>query len=525
MGRFYFASHISDNILVTPPVEREDGTKVPGRLICKDAVIARTGWQTYQIADLDPDEAAALGVDLSSPTASIDLYRPEEELFAPATIASFNTAPVTFNHPDEFVATDNWREVAFGHVQAVRRGSEPLESGDLPLVADLVINSEPLFSEVLSGRLRQISCGYQYRLARAGKKLLMSAIVGNHVAVVPKGRAGPAVKIYDAAPEVPTPADSQGDPNKIAEVAPPPRESVKPELRQYSQSKETVVKKNWIAILTGLGLKQLAADPATNPEDLTAAASALHSRAMDSEESEESKAEKKKAEDAKRAKDEAEEKERKDKDTKDAKEAKDVADKKAADEAEEKKKAEDAKRAKDAEPSHFAPCKVKDCMDRDCRMHGALDSILEAHPKENAEDAAMNELKQLLSEFMTEEASAAHDDEAGVIEPISESEMDAEPEGKGKGNDALAADRAAEFAILKAARKTIVDSGDKALIANFNTRLSKFTGSSRANLGSHAAFARGARTRDGQGLTGNDRDKKLTDHFRQFRGKISQEAK
>ena len=86
-----------------------------------------------------------------------------------------------------------------GHVQNVRRGSEPLESGDIPLLADIIVTDRAAIEAVRAGD-RELSCGYVYKLARNGKgRLDQTQILGNHVALVSKGRAGSEARIYDAA--------------------------------------------------------------------------------------------------------------------------------------------------------------------------------------------------------------------------------------------------------------------------------------------------------------------------------------
>ena len=205
MAITYFASRISPNILITPPVGQigkpgEPGYQpgVPGFLICKDAIIARTGWQDYKVGDLNPDEAAELGVDLSNPNANISLYRPESEVYNSACLSSFEGMPVTDSHPQEFVDRETWRQVACGHAQNVRKGPV-LEDGNKSVIADLFVNVDPLAMNIENRAKRELSCGYEYRLGRENDKLLQTRIRGNHIAVVDAGRAGPEARIYDQA--------------------------------------------------------------------------------------------------------------------------------------------------------------------------------------------------------------------------------------------------------------------------------------------------------------------------------------
>ncbi|HBS60879.1 MAG TPA: hypothetical protein DEA44_16655, partial [Firmicutes bacterium] len=148
--------------------------------------IARTGWQDYL-----PHEIGLPGEQL------IKVYRAEEEVFSPATIASFEGKPVTDDHPSQDVRPDNIAAYGKGHAQNVRRGT-----GDLSdtLLADLVITAPILIAEIEAGK-REVSCGYDCDYVHTGVRYEQQVIRGNHVAVVEKGRAGDRVAIQDAQPK------------------------------------------------------------------------------------------------------------------------------------------------------------------------------------------------------------------------------------------------------------------------------------------------------------------------------------
>ena len=76
----YFADRISDNISKREP---------EGYLICVNVPIARSGTQQYL-----QDELGQSG------ERAVTVYRPEDEVFSQATIASFEGMPVTNDHPD-----------------------------------------------------------------------------------------------------------------------------------------------------------------------------------------------------------------------------------------------------------------------------------------------------------------------------------------------------------------------------------------------------------------------------------------
>ena len=186
----YFAAEtLSDNVALSPE----------GYLICKDVVIGRTGFQTYKVSEIDDPEGLLAGWDYK-PDEEIELWRDPSEVFSPATIASFEGKTFTLTHPKELLDPTTERENFIGHVQNVRRGSESLGDGNIPLRADVIIKVDEGIDAYRRG-MREISSGYGYTLAREGYRWDQRKIVGNHVALVDKGRAGAEARINDAAAE------------------------------------------------------------------------------------------------------------------------------------------------------------------------------------------------------------------------------------------------------------------------------------------------------------------------------------
>ncbi len=64
----------------------------------------------------------------------------------------------------------------------------------------MIIKDSQLANEVQSGAVREVSAGYTAEFLPDGDCLKQTNIRGNHVAVVPRGRAGHDVAIKDAAP-------------------------------------------------------------------------------------------------------------------------------------------------------------------------------------------------------------------------------------------------------------------------------------------------------------------------------------
>mgnify|MGYP005801048817 FL=1 len=175
MAIAYYGDRISPHMTDTPE----------GFLICHDVPIARTGPQDYLAREMMLD---------GDPERVVTVQRYPEDVFEAATLASFEGKPVTDGHPPENVGPENYAAYAKGHVQNVRRSGEYI-------VADLYINDANLAEEVRNNVKREVSCGYLCNYVPDGAGYRQSNIRGNHVAVVPKGRAGSTVAIQDTAPE------------------------------------------------------------------------------------------------------------------------------------------------------------------------------------------------------------------------------------------------------------------------------------------------------------------------------------
>lgn len=155
-----------------------------GFLICMGVPLARTGEQVY-----GPGETPVADRD-----GVVMIMREETEVFRPETIASFEGKPVTDDHPPVDVTPSNWKKYAMGHAINVRRGDGP--EGNL-LLGDLIIMDEHAISAVEAGK-REISCGYdaEYDELEPGRGRQWN-ILGNHIALVERGRCGLRCSIGD----------------------------------------------------------------------------------------------------------------------------------------------------------------------------------------------------------------------------------------------------------------------------------------------------------------------------------------
>lgn len=180
--RAYFATKLSPNMSRTPN----------GFLICKNVPIARTGEQEYL--------GSEIGIEDERKDQLISVIRDEADVFQPETLASFEGAIFTDDHPSaEEVNTQNVQYLQRGFVKDVRRG----EGNDADkIVADIIVTDPVTIDEIVDDGKREISCGYKCTYEEVDGKIYQREIRGNHVALVDSGRAGKDVAIKDSTPAV-----------------------------------------------------------------------------------------------------------------------------------------------------------------------------------------------------------------------------------------------------------------------------------------------------------------------------------
>lgn len=158
-----------------------------GFLICRNVPIARTGSQEYL--------GREIGLSGADADRRITVWRPPEEVFADAALASFEGKPATNDHPPALIGPDDVAIYEKGHAQNIRRGSG--EWADYVL-ADLHIHDRELIDAIQNGK-REISCGYECEyVSNNDGTYSQKNIRGNHVAVVDRGRAGKLAAILDS---------------------------------------------------------------------------------------------------------------------------------------------------------------------------------------------------------------------------------------------------------------------------------------------------------------------------------------
>lgn len=174
--------------LAVDQIGRNQGMTPEGFLLCSDVRIARTGPMLYTNDEM-PDIAPEPGRNM------ITIERNADVLFHPDAILSFAGKSVTNDHPSVFVTPATVKRDEIGVVLNPRRG-EGLDSEYL--IADLLIKEEQAIKDVKDGK-REVSCGYDAeREAIKPGYGRQTKVIGNHVALVDRGRCGPACAILDS---------------------------------------------------------------------------------------------------------------------------------------------------------------------------------------------------------------------------------------------------------------------------------------------------------------------------------------
>lgn len=155
---------------------------------------AKSGVYAYSGAEVDPDNKYGL-----RDAASVNVLRDEATVFSPSSVRSFIGKPITDDHPSEAVTAANWRDHSRGVVMGAMRDGDHL-------AFDLVLMDAATIAKVEAGKV-ELSNGYSATLTHGdftapdGTKcqFRQDAVVGNHCAIVDRGRAGPSCRIGDAA--------------------------------------------------------------------------------------------------------------------------------------------------------------------------------------------------------------------------------------------------------------------------------------------------------------------------------------
>jgi hypothetical protein len=151
-----------------------------------EAFAVRTGIQTYSGAEVGL-------VDRDT----VRVYRPEDEVRDVASMTTFQHAPITLGHPEK-VTADNWKDLAKGEVS-----TEAQWDGN-KIKLPLIVKDAEAIAAIEAGT-RELSAGYTCALDFTDGETpegeaydaVQRNIRINHIAIVPKGRAGSECRIGD----------------------------------------------------------------------------------------------------------------------------------------------------------------------------------------------------------------------------------------------------------------------------------------------------------------------------------------
>lgn len=158
-------------------------------LLCRDAVLA----VAPQVREYHPSE---LGLPVGD-GKMIRMFTPADALFSADVMD--NITDFVESHPDgNQVTPDNWRKFAIGDAKNIRRDGNKL-------IGDLLVKDKAAIQTIQDGKKVELSLGYQLAAElQSGKTddgqeydVVVTSMVGDHVALVKRGRGGSSVRIGD----------------------------------------------------------------------------------------------------------------------------------------------------------------------------------------------------------------------------------------------------------------------------------------------------------------------------------------
>lgn len=166
-----------------------------GYLVVK-AILARTGIQEYRGKEL-------LNVPGLEPNEIYKVYRPASEVFNAESMRSFESKPVSNNHPPVLLNLDNIKAHQVGYVS-----DKVVREGNNKLATELFITDKDAIEAINNGK-KELSNGYtsdhevKAGVTKDGEHydIIQRNIRGNHVAIVEKGRCGAECSILDTKQE------------------------------------------------------------------------------------------------------------------------------------------------------------------------------------------------------------------------------------------------------------------------------------------------------------------------------------
>ena len=168
-----------------------DVKEIEGGYLVATTRVARTGVQLYLARELG-DIAINAGF---APDDVVRVYRHPDEVFHKDSLATITRVPVTVDHPAEGVTAENWAQLAVGEV-----GDAYTTNKEWIVVNPMIKDSAAI--QAARTTHKEISMGYGATIVKARDGLdadfEQKNIRYNHLALVPKGRAGDMARIGDA---------------------------------------------------------------------------------------------------------------------------------------------------------------------------------------------------------------------------------------------------------------------------------------------------------------------------------------
>lgn len=158
-------------------------------LLCRDAVLA----VAPQVREYHPTE---LGLPVGD-GKMIRMFTPPDVLFTPLVMDNIND--FVESHPEgNQVTPDNWRKFAIGDAKNIRRDGNKL-------IGDLLVKDKQAIQTIQDGKKVELSLGYELAAElQSGRTddgqeydVLVTSMIGDHVALVKRGRGGSSVRIGD----------------------------------------------------------------------------------------------------------------------------------------------------------------------------------------------------------------------------------------------------------------------------------------------------------------------------------------
>lgn len=181
-------------ISVADRLEIADKRTTSAGYLAVRAKIARDGVYQYT--------RGSIGLD-GDPNEMVGVYRSHDWVFDSDNLATFAHKPICVGHPNEQVNSANWKKLAVGQI-----GDKVWEAEDRKHVQVDMLIMDQAGIEAATTHSKELSAGYSCEiLAQDGVApdgtpyvaVMSGKLIADHVALVPRGRAGSHARIGDAA--------------------------------------------------------------------------------------------------------------------------------------------------------------------------------------------------------------------------------------------------------------------------------------------------------------------------------------